>query len=103
MEDTFDIGNYHFEYTTQNLSINGSNTHLTTKEADLLRLLCLNKNNVLERDIALKLVWENDSYFTGRSMDVFISKLRKHLKQDENVEIISVHGKGIKLIIKENA
>lgn len=73
-------------------------TKLTTKESDLLRLLCLNANKVLERNYALKTIWVDDNYFNARSMDVYITKLRKHLRQDETVEIINVHGKGYKLI-----
>ncbi len=69
------------------------------KEADLLRLLCLKKNEVLVRQEALIAIWNNDSYFNGRSMDVFLSKLRKYLKEDPQVEILNVHGKGFKLIV----
>jgi DNA-binding response OmpR family regulator len=66
----------------------------------LLKLFCLNLNQLVEREIALKLIWGNDSYFTGRSMDVFITKLRKYLKDDNTIEIANVHGTGYKLIIK---
>lgn len=97
-KNTFAIGKYTFDYPTQKLSLKGGEAQkLTTKEADLLRLLCLNANQVLEREIALKLVWGNDSYFTGRSMDVYITKLRKFLKDDTNIEIVNVHGTGYKL------
>lgn len=72
---------------------------LTTKEAELLRLLCNNANKVLERNFALKTIWIDDNYFNARSMDVYITKLRKHLKDDPKVEIINVHGKGYKLIL----
>jgi DNA-binding response OmpR family regulator len=72
---------------------------LTTKEAELLRLLCNNANKVLERNFALKTIWIDDNYFNARSMDVYITKLRKHLKDDPKVEIINVHGKGYKLIM----
>jgi DNA-binding response OmpR family regulator len=72
---------------------------LTTKEAELLRLLCNNANKVLERNFALKTIWIDDNYFNARSMDVYITKLRKHLKDDPRVEIINVHGKGYKLIM----
>ena len=72
---------------------------LTTKESELLRLLCLNVNKVLERNYALKNIWADDNYFNARSMDVYITKLRKHLKKDPSVEIINVHGKGYKLIL----
>ncbi len=72
---------------------------LTTKESELLRLLCNNANKVLERNFALKTIWIDDNYFNARSMDVYITKLRKHLKDDPKVEIINVHGKGYKLIL----
>lgn len=78
----------------------GQTRKLTTKEAELLRLLCLHANQVLERSLALQLVWGNDSVFNARSMDVFISRLRKYLGQDETVEIVNVHGRGYKLIIR---
>ncbi len=67
----------------------------------MLRLLCLNRNKVLERSDALRKVWGNDSYFSGRSMDVYIAKLRKYLREDPSVEIINVHGQGFRLIAGE--
>ena len=73
-------------------------TKLTTKESELLNLLCAHSNEILQRDYALKTIWIDDNYFNARSMDVYITKLRKHLKADENVEIINIHGKGYKLI-----
>ena len=73
-------------------------TKLTTKENELLYLLCKNKNGLLERNYALNAIWGDDNYFNGRSMDVYIAKLRKHLKPDESIEIINVHGKGFKLL-----
>jgi DNA-binding response OmpR family regulator len=94
----FQLGTYEFDYPSQRLAHNGESTNLTTKEAELLKLLALNKNRVLEREIALKLIWGNDNYFTGRSMDVFITKLRKYLKEDPSVEIVNVHGTGYKLM-----
>ena len=97
-KNTFDIGSYTFDYPSQKLIQNGNTQKLTTKEADLLRLLALNMNQVLERDVALKLVWGNDNYFTGRSMDVYITKLRKFLKDDPAIEIVNVHGTGYKLM-----
>jgi len=72
---------------------------LTTKESELLRLLCNNANKVLERNFALKTIWIDDNYFNARSMDVYITKLRKHLKEEPAVEIINVHGKGYKLVL----
>lgn len=97
----FTLGQYEFDYPAQRLVRNGETSSLTTKEAELLKLLALNKNRVLEREIALKLIWGNDNYFTGRSMDVFITKLRKYLKDDPTVEIVNVHGTGYKLMTGE--
>ena len=95
----FKIGHYKFDYKHQTLEIKGVQQKLTTKEADLLKLLCLNANDVLDRNFALKSIWHDDNYFSGRSMDVYIAKLRKYLKEDSSVELINVHGKGFKLLI----
>ncbi len=95
----FNIGEYTFDSTKQLLTFQGQEKKLTTKESDLLKLLCLNANQILERNYALKSIWVDDSYFNARSMDVYITKLRKYLKDDPKVEIINVHGKGFKLII----
>ena len=81
------------------MSVGEEEEKLTTKESELLKLLCLNVNKVLERNYALKHIWADDNYFNARSMDVYITKLRKHLKRDPAVEIINVHGKGYKLIL----
>lgn len=97
--DKFEIGGYFFDYTSQVISYKGQQQKLSTKEAELLRLLCLKKNDVLTREEALVKIWHDDNYFTGRSMDVFLSKLRKYLKEDPNVEIVNVHGKGYKLLV----
>lgn len=94
----FQIGKFHFDYPSQIISIEGQDQKLSTKEAELLRLLCLNMNEVLTRETALLEIWHDDNYFNGRSMDVFLSKLRKYLKADPNVEIVNVHGKGYKLL-----
>ncbi|TYR37028.1 response regulator transcription factor [Sphingobacterium phlebotomi] len=99
LADKFEIGEYFFDYTSQIISFKGQQQKLSTKEAELLRLLCLNKNDVLTREEALVKIWHDDNYFTGRSMDVFLSKLRKYLKEDPNVEIVNVHGKGYKLLV----
>src|SRR5690606_8724143 len=96
---TFDIGEYNFDYMSQVIKRKGERQKLSTKEAELLRMLCLKKNDVLTREEALLKIWHDDNYFNGRSMDVFLSKLRKYLKQDPNVEIVNVHGKGYKLLI----
>ncbi|WP_129716903.1 response regulator transcription factor [Pedobacter sp. SYP-B3415] len=101
VQNHFKIGDYAFDYTTQVIHRQGSQQKLSTKEAELLRLLCLKKNAVLTREEALLSIWHDDNYFNGRSMDVFLSKLRKYLREDPKVEIINVHGKGYKLL--ENA
>ncbi|MBS1525362.1 MAG: response regulator transcription factor [Bacteroidetes bacterium] len=95
----FKIGRYDFDYTAQMISAGDFHQKLSTKEAELLRLLCLRKNEVLTREEALLNIWHDDNYFNGRSMDVFLSKIRKYLKDDQNVEIINVHGRGYKLLI----
>ena len=79
--------------------LNGQQQKLSTKEAELLQLLCLKKNAVLTREEALLSIWHDDNYFNGRSMDVFLSKLRKYLREDPKVEILNVHGKGYKLLV----
>lgn len=99
-EDTkFDIGSYTFNSETQALVHSGSEQKLTTKESQLMRLLCVHKNDVLDRNFALKTIWHDDNYFNGRSMDVYIAKLRKYLKEDSKVEIVNIHGKGFKLLV----
>jgi DNA-binding response OmpR family regulator len=94
----YKIGSFTFDTQKQLLSRGGTSTKLTTKESELLSLLCAHANEILQRDFALKTIWIDDNYFNARSMDVYITKLRKHLKGDENVEIINIHGKGYKLI-----
>jgi DNA-binding response OmpR family regulator len=98
-ETTFEIGKYRFDSEKQLLYNNGTEQKLTTKENQLLRLLCVHKNDVLDRNFALKTIWHDDNYFNGRSMDVYIAKLRKYLKEDSKVEIINIHGKGFKLLV----
>jgi two-component system OmpR family response regulator len=94
----FTIGKYDFDYNKQKLSLGNQEIKLTTKENELLCLLCKNKNGIMERGYALKAIWGDDNYFNGRSMDVYIAKLRKHLKDDSSVEIINIHGRGFKLL-----
>jgi len=95
----FTIGHYHFNYPLRQLSFKGeSPDKLSPKEAHLLRLFCIYKNDVLQRSEALTKIWGEDNYFTARSMDVFVTKLRKYLKQDENLEIVNIHGNGFRLI-----
>lgn len=96
--DEYTAGHTVLDYKNQNISFNGNVTRLTTKENELLRMFFERKNAILEREVALKQVWQDDSYFTARSMDVFISKLRKYLKQDETLSIVNVHGTGYKLL-----
>ena len=95
----YTIGNFSFLPLEQKLEHAGEITKLTTKESELLELLCKNKNGVLERNHALKAVWGDDNYFNGRSMDVYIAKLRKYLKADPSIEVVNVHGKGFKLLV----
>lgn len=98
-QQVFTLGKYTFDTRKQTLSEGENTVKLTTKESDLLKLLCQNANKVLERNYALKSIWIDDNYFNARSMDVYITKLRKHLKDEPTVEIINVHGKGYKLIV----
>jgi len=98
---TFEIGDYAFDSKKQTLTRKRETISLTTRESELLRLLCMHQNQTLERNIALRRIWGDESYFSGRSMDVFVSKLRKYLKDDPRVEIINVHGKGYKLIVSQ--
>ncbi len=94
----FELGSFVFDFERQILKDDASEVKLTTKENELLHLLCLNKNGVLERNYALNAIWGDDNYFNGRSMDVYIAKLRKHLRKDPRIEIINIHGKGFKLL-----
>lgn len=95
----YNIGDFVFDTQKQMLTFRDEEPkRLTTKETDLLTLLCMHANDLMERNYALKTIWGEDSYFNARSMDVYITKLRKHLAQDERVEIQNKHGKGYKLI-----
>lgn len=96
--NVFKVGEYIFDFNRQLLKINDKEQKLTSKESALLRLLAMNLNEVLDRSYALKEIWNDDSYFNARSMDVYITKLRKFLKEDPNVELINVHGIGFKLV-----
>lgn len=99
-QNQFTIGKYEFDYINQYLTLNSEIQKLTKRESDVLKQLCLNINQVMNRENALKLIWGNDDYFNGRSMDVFISRIRKYLKEDPNIQIINVHGVGFKLAVK---
>lgn len=96
---SFEIGGFHFDFPTRQLAFEGESKRITSREADLLRLLCIHLNDILPREEALLKIWGDDSYFNARSMDVFITKLRKHLKADPNIEIMNVHGTGYKLMV----
>lgn len=96
----FQIGSYQFNYDTRIIARNGEEKKLSPKEASLLRLLCSSPKGVLPRHEALMSIWKEDNYFTARSMDVFIFKLRKYLGDDSNVEIVNLHGNGFRLLVR---
>lgn len=96
---SFNIGDFVFDVAAQQITYKENTQRLSTKEAELLKLLCQKQNQVLTREEALLAIWHDDNYFNGRSMDVFLSKLRKYLKADPKVEIMNVHGRGYKLFI----
>lgn len=102
-KNEFPIGKYLFDYKLRKVKLNDETVQLSPKEAELLRLLCLHENDVLPRQKALKIIWGDDNYFNGRSMDVFITRLRKYLKNDPAVEIVSLHGKGVRLLVNNSA
>jgi len=93
----FNIGSYQFDFKNLQLSHASGNKNLTEKEAGVLKLLCENKSKVLKREEILKTIWGSDDYFMGRSLDVFISKLRKYLKEDQSIQINNYHGVGFKI------
>ncbi len=100
----FSVGKYVFNFPLRILTYDSDSENaekLSPKEAELLRLFCYNKNEVVPRSEALTKIWGEENYFTARSMDVFITKLRKYLKRDENIEIINIHGNGFQLQVKE--
>jgi two-component system, OmpR family, response regulator len=97
--EKFEIGKYVFDVKKQTLQLDDKVIRLTTKESELLKLLCTHQNKILDRNFALKTIWLDDNYFNARSMDVYITKLRKYLKEDDSVEILNVHGKGFKLVM----
>jgi len=97
-DDKYLVGSYTFDPLKQILYYKEIPTKLTTKESELLELLCKHGNEILERNFALKTIWIDDNYFNARSMDVYITRLRKHLKEDSTIKILNVHGKGYKLI-----
>jgi DNA-binding response OmpR family regulator len=98
-QNVFKLGKFDFDARKQLLKIENKTIKLTTKESELLKLLACNANKILDRNQTLKAVWSDDSYYNARSMDVYITKLRKKLQDDPTVEIINIHGKGFKLIV----
>ncbi len=101
-EHLFTIGAFHFNSKLRFLSYQQQDPlKLSPKENQLLRLLVLHLNDLLPRDIALNKIWRDDNYFTSRSMDVYIAKLRKYLRQDPKVEILNIHGEGFRLVVSD--
>lgn len=94
----FDLGIYHFNPRLRELIVNGKTQTLSPKENELLKMLSEYKNDLLPREAALKKIWGSDTYFNGRSMDVYIAKLRKYLKEDAKLEIVNIHGNGFRLV-----
>lgn len=94
----FDLGKFHFNPKLRELSADGKMQTLSPKENDLLKMLAEYKNDLLPRELALKRIWGSDTYFNGRSMDVYIAKLRKYLKEDPDIEIVNIHGNGFRLV-----
>ncbi|MFT5754948.1 MAG: two-component system OmpR family response regulator [Flavobacterium sp.] len=98
----FNIGKFHLNSKLRQLSFDGQEpSKLSPKECELLKMLALHVDDVMPRELALTKIWRDDNYFTSRSMDVYIAKLRKYLKPDENVEILNIHGEGFRLVIKK--
>lgn len=100
-KESIKLGEFIFDYDKSVLILNGKEQRLTTKEGNLLLMLCENRYDVLDRNYALNKIWGDDNYFNSRSMDVYIAKLRKYLSLDPEVELVNVHGKGFKLLAKE--
>ncbi len=99
----FNIGKLHFDYKMRTITNGAETFKLSPKEGELLYMLCLHMNDLLRREEALKKIWGNDNYFTARSMDVFIAKIRKYLSADPHVELVNIHGSGFKLEVKKGA
>lgn len=97
----YDLGKHHFNPRLRELTAGGKTNVLSPKENELLKMLCEYKNDLLPREIALKKIWGSDTYFNGRSMDVYIAKLRKYLKDDSSIEIVNIHGNGFRLVVQE--
>ena len=96
----FTIGAFNFNAKLRQLSLNNDKpVKLSPKEGSLLHMLILHKNDLMPRELALKKIWKDDTYFTSRSMDVYIAKIRKHLKGDTSIEIINIHGEGFRMVV----
>ncbi len=96
----FELGAYHFNPKLRELKLKEHTQVLSPKENDLLKMLAEHKNDLLTREKALKKIWGSDTYFNGRSMDVYIAKLRKYLKEDSTIEIVNIHGNGFRLVVQ---
>ncbi len=96
----FELGAYHFNPKLRELKIKDATQILSPKENELLKMLAEHKNDLLTREKALKKIWGSDTYFNGRSMDVYIAKLRKYLKEDSTIEIVNIHGNGFRLVVQ---
>ena len=96
----FELGSYHFNPKLRELKLKEHTQVLSPKENDLLKMLAEHKNDLLTREKALKKIWGSDTYFNGRSMDVYIAKLRKYLKEDGSIEIVNIHGNGFRLVVQ---
>ncbi|WP_187478485.1 response regulator transcription factor [Amniculibacterium sp. G2-70] len=99
-QEQFKISNMLFDSILRQLKVHDNEYKLSPKENELLKLLCLHRNDFMPRDLALRKIWKKENYFTARSMDVYIAKLRKYLKDDDGLEIINVHGEGFRLLVK---
>jgi DNA-binding response OmpR family regulator len=96
----FELGAYHFNPKLRELKVKDATQVLSPKENELLKMLAEHKNDLLTREKALKKIWGSDTYFNGRSMDVYIAKLRKYLKEDSTIEIVNIHGNGFRLVVQ---
>lgn len=99
VKNKFSLGQYNFDYLNRSLEFDSKSKRVSAKEADLLRLFCQSPNQLLNRQVILKTVWGEDDYFTSKSMDVYLTRLRKMLREDPNIEIQNVHGIGYKMVV----
>lgn len=99
-QEQFEFNNTYFDAMLRELKVGDHHYKLSPKENELLKILCQHKNDFMPRGLALRKIWKKENYFTARSMDVYIAKLRKYLKDDEKLEILNVHGEGFRLLVK---